>query len=316
MCTTFIEPPSFPRIDMRSSTVASRANHQPAWRYQLSDDSETRAGTTGIYTNPFGSLIAGTSNLGAVPDFDFFAVPGIAPVTKFDVFPGAPAVTDGATVVFKGNYTVGSEGKTGVYYRDLTNAPITLLDGITQLAPAGGTGPVVRIADTDTLIPGTKTEFGSTAPPSAAKRLAVFAGFDNEENPTKGGIYRAPLKRTSPKLTTLVKIGGQVPGEKKGTVFNKLGEGLSFDGRFVAFWGAWGNGDHDAGPAVSRGGERGTARLLQGAVSQRFRDDGPEVPGHLRLRHSEALHDRAREDARGLHRLRLLELLGPGPRCR
>ena len=238
--TTFIEPPSFPRIDMRSSTVASRANHQPAWRYQLSDDSETRAGTTGIYTNPFGSLIAGTSNLGAVPDFDFFAVPGIAPVTKFDVFPGAPAVTDGATVVFKGNYTVGSEGKTGVYYRDLTNAPITLLDGITQLAPAGGTGPVVRIADTDTLIPGTKTEFGSTAPPSAAKRLAVFSGFDNEENPTKGGIYRAPLKRTSPKLTTLVKIGGQVPGEKKGTVFNKLGEGLSFDGRFVAFWGAWG----------------------------------------------------------------------------
>ncbi len=239
LSTTFIEPPSFPRIDMRSSTVASRANHQPAWKYLLPDDSETRAGTTGIYTNPFGSLIAGTSNLGAVPGFEFFAVPGTNPVVKFDVFPGAPAVTDGATVVFKGNYTVGSEGKTGVYYRDLTNAPITLLDGITQLAPAGGTGPVVRIADTDTLIPGTKTEFGSTAPPSAAKRRAVFAGFDNEENPTKGGIYRAPLNGPSPKLTTLVKIGGQVPGEKKGTVFNRLGEGLSFDGRFVAFWGAW-----------------------------------------------------------------------------
>jgi hypothetical protein len=31
-----------------------------------------------------------------------------------------------------------------------------------------------------------------------------------------------------------------VPGEDKGVVFNKLGEGLSFDGRFVAFWGAWG----------------------------------------------------------------------------
>ncbi len=233
--TKFIEPPSFPRIDMWSDTVASRGNHQPAWSYS------TSAGTTGIYTNPFGSLIAGTSNLGAVPDFDFFAVPGIDPVTKFDVFPGAPAVTDGATVVFKGNYTVGDLGKTGVYYRDLTNAPITLLNG-TPLAPAGGMSPAVRIADTSTTIPGTKTtKFGSTAPPSAAGRRAVFAGFDNEESPTKGGVYRAPLSGPDPRLTTLVRIGDRVPGEKSGTKFNKLGEGLSFDGRFVAFWGAWGS---------------------------------------------------------------------------
>jgi hypothetical protein len=175
-----------------------------------------------------------------VPDFAFFAVPGITPVTKFDVFPGAPAVTDGATVVFKGNYTEAGVGKTGVYYRDLTQAPITL-DG-TTLAPAGGMSSVIRIADTNTIIPGSATtKFGSTAPPSAAKRLAVFAGFDNEASPTKGGIYRAPLTGADPALTTLVKIGGQVPGEDKGTVFNKLGEGLSFDGRFVAFWGAWGS---------------------------------------------------------------------------
>ncbi len=158
------------------------------------------------------------------------------------MFPGAPAVTDGATVVFKGNYTVDNLGKTGVYYRDLANAPITLLGGLTQLVPAGGTGPVVRIADTNTIIPGsTTTKFGSTAPPSAAGRLAVFAGFDNEASPTQGGIYLAPLAGADPALTALVKIGGQVPGEKKGTVFNKLGEGLSFDGRFVAFWGAWGS---------------------------------------------------------------------------
>ena len=31
-----------------------------------------------------------------------------------------------------------------------------------------------------------------------------------------------------------------MPGEKKARVFNRLGEGVSFDGRFVAFWGAWG----------------------------------------------------------------------------
>ena len=198
LLTRFIEPPSFPRIDMRSDTAASRGNHQPAWSYLLSDGSETRAGTTGIYTNPFGPLIAGTSNVGAVPDFDFFAVPDSDPAIKFDVFPGAPAVTDGATVVFKGNFTEGGVGRTGVYYRDLANAPITLLDG-TTLAPAGGMSSVVRIADTNTIIPGTKTtKFGSTAPPSAAKRLAVFAGFDNEANPTKGGIYRAPLSGPDP----------------------------------------------------------------------------------------------------------------------
>ena len=36
--TKFIEPPSFPRIDMWSDTVASRGNHQPVW-------STTRPGT-------------------------------------------------------------------------------------------------------------------------------------------------------------------------------------------------------------------------------------------------------------------------------
>ena len=65
--TTFVEPPSFPRIDQSSNTIASRGNHQPVWTYVLPDGTETRAGTTGVYTNPFGGLIAGASNLGAVP---------------------------------------------------------------------------------------------------------------------------------------------------------------------------------------------------------------------------------------------------------
>jgi hypothetical protein len=129
-----------------------------------------------------------------------------------------------------------------VYYRDLVDGDIN--DG-----PGAGTNPVVLIANnTTTKIPGTSQVFGSTAPPSAAtldgKRMAVFAGFDNEANPTKGGIYLAPLAPyqpgAQPELQTLVAIGGPVPGEKKGVVFNKLGEGVAFDGRFVAFWGAWG----------------------------------------------------------------------------
>ena len=240
LLTTFIETPSFPRIDMDSDTVATRANHQPVWAYGAEGD-ETRVGTTGIYTNPFGDLITGASKLGAVPGFEFFAVPGTDPPIMFDVFPGSPAVTGGSTLVFKGNYTVADIPKTGVFYRTLTNEPIQI-DGAV-LEPAGGMSEVVLIANnTETIIPGTDPQviFGSTSPPSAAEGKAVFAGFDNEENPTLGGIYLAPIGVSKPPLTTLVRIGDQVPGERKGAVFNKLGEGVAFDGRYVAFWGAWG----------------------------------------------------------------------------
>ncbi|RPI46332.1 MAG: hypothetical protein EHM59_07725 [Betaproteobacteria bacterium] len=242
--TTFTEPPSFPRIDIRTHTVASRGNHSPVWRFIVGTDPvtgeeiESRAGTTGLYATAFGPLVTGESNLGAVPEFSFFAVPGRDPQTKFDVFPGAPAVTDGSILVFKANHTENGIGKTGVYFRRLENQPIPSSAG--PLSPAAGTQPAVMIADNvSTLIPGTGTLFGSTAPPSAAEGKAVFAGFDNEDNPTLGGIYLAALTGTAPPLTALVSIQGQVPGESPGVGFTRLGEGVSFDGRFVAFWGAW-----------------------------------------------------------------------------
>ena len=239
LLTTFVETPSFPRIDMGSDTIATRGNHQPVWVYALPDGSETRVGTTGIYTNAFGPLITGAAKLGAVPGFSFFAVPGLEPPTPFDVFPGAPAVTNERTLVFKGNYTLDNTGRTGVFYRVLDPQPIVLSDG-TELAPAGGVSPVVLIANNvDTLIPGTGIVFGSTSPPSAANGLVVFAGFDNEQAPTLGGLYLAPLA-PQPPLTTLVRIGERVPGESSGDTFNGLGEGAAFDGRFVGFWGAWG----------------------------------------------------------------------------
>ena len=225
--TNFVETPSFPRIDMDSDAIATRGNHKPVWRYGEEGD-ETRAGTTGIYANPFGELITGASKLGGVPEFSFFEVPEFRG-TLFEVFPGSPAVTGGDTIVFKGNYTAEGIGRTGVYYRSLENAP------------AGGTSPVVLIANNvDTVIPGTTTYFGSTSPPSAADGKVVFAGFDNEQSPTLGGIYLAPLGY-APALTTLVSIGGPVPDESRGKTFNGLGEGGAFDGRFVGFWGAWGD---------------------------------------------------------------------------
>ena len=236
--TRFVETPSFPRIDMWSNTIATRGNHQPVWSYG-DEGAETRLGTTGIYTNPFGDLITGASKLGTVSGFDYFAVPGLYPPTAFDVFPGSPAVTGmgGDTIVFKGNYTVGGKGRTGVFFR-------TLYESSVNGGAGGGAGLVTLIANnTDTYIPGTgETEvFGSTSTPSAADGKVVFAGFDNEDNPTLGGIYLAPLAAT-PKLTALVKIGNRVPGEgASGSSFNRLGEGTAFDGRYVGFWGAWGS---------------------------------------------------------------------------
>jgi hypothetical protein len=225
--TLFVETPSFPRIDMHSDTIATRGNHGPVRRYLLGDGTETRAGTTGIYTNPFDDLITGAAKLGDVPGFSFYSVPEFSEV-RFEVFPGAPAVTNGNTIVFKGNFTVNEIGKTGVYYRDLYNEP------------AGGSSPAIMIANNvDTMIPGTGHVFGSTAPPSAARGLAVFAGFDNEFAPTLGGIYLAPLQYAPP-LTPLVQIGETVPGVAPENTFTNLGEGSAFDGRHVAFWGAWG----------------------------------------------------------------------------
>lgn len=231
--TQFIEAPSFPRIDIWSDTVATRGNHQPVWKVSENGETIEQLGTTGIYSNPFGSLITGISKLGEIPEFSYFEVPEL-PGTSFDVFPGSPAVTDGNTIVFKGNYTANLASKTGVYYRALHNQDINGGEG-------GGTNPVVLIANNaNTLIPGRSTIFGSTAPPSAAAGKVAFAGFDSEENPTMGGIYLARLIGSEPPLSTLVSIGSQVPGENRNTKFNRLGESVSFDGRFVAFWGAWG----------------------------------------------------------------------------
>jgi hypothetical protein len=227
--STFIEFPSFPRIGLSGSTIVTRGRSQPVWTYLLPDGSETRTGTSGVYVQPGDAAMTGASQLGAVTDFSFFEVPGALPGTRFDEFPGAPSVSD-PYVVFKGNYTEGSFSKTGVFYRDLRTPP---------------TGPasVRLIASSHTRIPNQgphdSLNFGSTAPPTAAADYAVFVGWDNEENPTIGGIYEAKLQ-PNPVVKTLVALNSQVPGEPAGTQFNRLGEGLSFDGRYVAFWAAWG----------------------------------------------------------------------------
>lgn len=244
----FNEFPSFPRMAINADATATRGNHPPVWNYTVGTDPgtgepiETRAGTAGIYVNlnlPTGPLVTGASLLGAVPEFaPLFAVPGVSPDTRFDVFPGAPAITDAGVIAFKGNYTVPDSsdptsnlGKTGVFYRPVTSAYV------------GGSASIQLVANSDTVIPNPGncapgTTFGSTAPPSAAQGQMVFVGLDNEDDPSCGGIYRAPMAQPPEQLTTLVGLQTPVPGQ--GQTFTRLGEGLSYSGRLVGFWGAWG----------------------------------------------------------------------------
>jgi len=258
----FNEFPAFPRIDALVTNVVTRGQSGPVYRYLLPDDTETRVGTSGVYlysTSKGGDVgtgivqvgpgrgaavgtvvpkpspgrrVTAASQLGNVPGFPWFAVPGVPGPTRFDQFPGSPSV-DREVVAFKGNFTYAvppeTSGRTGVYFRDA----------------ATDDAPVQRIADSiSTLVPGTDVVFGSTAPPSAAGGKVVFAGFDDEENPTVGGIYLAPLA-PDPPLSTLVRIGDPVPGPdgvaSAEDRFDRFGEALSFDGRFVSFWGAWGD---------------------------------------------------------------------------
>lgn len=241
--TAFIEFPSIPRIAVNADAVATRGMHQPVWTYDLFDPdtgevAETRVGTTGVYVNldarhlSASPLLSGATRLGVVPGFGYYAVPGLPGSLPFDVFPGAPAITDDGFIAFKGNYP---PGETGVFFR--------------KVSP-GSTAAVEQVATSRTPIPdlascesSSRTTFGSTAPPSAAvdssgvSRL-VFVGLDNEQAPSCGGIYLAPL-RPNPPLTPVVPLGAPVPGVA-GARFSLLGEGLSFDGRFISFWAAWG----------------------------------------------------------------------------
>lgn len=231
--TTFNEFPSIPRISPNTGIVATRGNHQPVYRYDLPDGSETRAGTTGIYVMHGTDLVVtGASKLGTVPGFEHYSVPGTDNSVFFDVFPGSPAVTDDGTIVFKGNYTVKGIGKTGAFYRRVFNTP------------GGGFDPPEAIATSDTEIPGVpphagyrELTFGSVAPPSAVDNVAVFVALDNEDAPNFGGLYAAPIK-PNPELAPIAEIGKGIPGLEVGDLTG-IGEALSFDGRYVAFWASW-----------------------------------------------------------------------------
>ncbi len=246
---SFNEFPSVPRIDAGSSTIATRGQSTPVWTGLLEDADgnlvETRTGTAGVYVSAsHGMPATGASMLGDVYDdasgaivqtFPYFQVPPhgdgdrlVGPGVGFDQFPGSPAVTERTKIAFKGNFAVDGVGRTGVFYRDF--------------AARRGTTPIQVIASSLQKIPGSETYFGSAAPPSAGGKYVVFAGYDNEDDPKEGGIYRARLGKTPIVLESVVKIGDPVPGELDGETFEQFGEAISVssNGRHVLFWGGWG----------------------------------------------------------------------------
>jgi hypothetical protein len=273
---SFNEFPSVPRIDAGSDTIATRGQSTPVWTYMLDDGSESRTGTAGIYTSSaHGMPTTGASMLGDVVEggvqrFPYFQVPvhdAVPAGTGFDQFPGSPAVTERTTLVFKGNFSVDGVGKTGVFYRDF--------------AAKGGTAPIELIASSFDKIPGSETLFGSTAPPSAGGKYAVFAGYDNEQQPTKGGIYRARLGNKPIVLETVVKIGDPVPGELNGVTFDRFGEAISIssNGRHVLFWGGWG-GERDV-PLVCPNEGNEAMRTACDAATNDATEEGDDTVGQV-----------------------------------
>jgi hypothetical protein len=255
----FNEFPSFPRVDV-DGTIAFRGQSSPVWTYTDASGADTRAGTSGVYTTAGGSLVTGASQLGAVPGFDYFAVPGSASAgTKFDQFPGAPSPS-GDIVAFKGNWTDGAAvGHTGIYVRN------ALIDA--------GKDPVRLIAESGMAIPneggtpGSGAVFGSTAPPSVSGKKIVFTGLDNEDAPTAGGIYIADIVG-DPNVKALVDFSTGVPGEA-GQTFNQVGEALSFNRGKVGFWGAW--GDEKKTVTLTCGSD-GNAAVIAACIESSDRD--------------------------------------------
>lgn len=219
--------PSTPYIDASSSFVGFTATH-PAIVYLPAGG---RGGDKGLYGNPGGTLVTGVAAItsaleadGSTTDYSYFQVPDMPAGTAFGAFPIAPAAVGGNTLVFKGDYLDGTIAGTGIYYRTI-----------------GGTSAVGLIASThSTLMPDNTVRFAYIGAPTAVGTSTVFVGYNRRTAPTAGGIYLASQISNAPALTPLVTIGTPVPGQAETDLFTQFGDNVSFDGRNVAFWGAWG----------------------------------------------------------------------------
>jgi len=104
----------------------------------------------------------------------------------------------------------------------------------------------------------------------------VFLAVDNEEAPTIGGLYASPLKGEQI-LEPLVLIGDPIPGAQDSESFTRLGEVVAFDGRNIAFWGAWGSEVREITLSCP---EDGNPELIEYCHQQHPQGFTTEVPVH------------------------------------
>jgi hypothetical protein len=180
------------------------------------------------------------SNVPAVPCFNsahfHFQIVDSFHFSRADVFPGSPTITDDAFIAFKANW-IDVVAKTGVFSRLLVSDE-----------DSGGPNMSVRIASTDTEI---LTLIARQEPRLAQLRLRLLLVLkwslsgrmmSDEDNPSCGGIYLAKMGSQDSNLTQLVSLGlTLVPNTTTDERIKKVGEGLSFDGQYLAFWGTWGS---------------------------------------------------------------------------
>ncbi len=241
---TFNEFPSFPRLDKFEPIAAFRGQSTPSWEVQTGGETEKSGGTSGVYTGFIDHLKTAIRNIEA-PFFPEYLVPDSALPqgafeTHFEQFPGAPSPSVNL-VAFKGNYSIDDVPYTGVFYRKVPGQ--SEVNTVQMIANSATT----CIPDTQPCV-----KFGSTAPPSAVGKKMVFLGLNDEAHPEWGGIYLAEMKEKNPNdserlLKPLVEINKTPVPDTDGNpvnesaVLTRLGESISFDGQYLAFWGAWGD---------------------------------------------------------------------------
>ena len=256
--------PWFPRIDADAVMVVSRGTSGPVWRFMLPNGEEMFQGTAGVFASSNGDRFTAANMLGDVRDpdtlepyFPEFAVPGEGDATAFDGFPGVPTIGGSRYVTFKGatrrhghhDFGKGEGGGNGgghgggprydhgLYTRDL----LTPFSPLLEIVREGDDMP-------GPLVLRSQPRFEVIGSPSAFENRVVFLGVDDDDHPDNGGIYISRTDEPSDPQP-IVRIGDPVPGlvmdgvASDDLTFREFGEAISFNGRWVAFWGAWGHSD-------------------------------------------------------------------------
>ena len=251
--------PWFPRLDADAVMATARGTSGAVWRFFLPNGEELLEGTSGVFATANGDRYTAASMLGDVRDpdtlapyFPEFAVPNEGDGTAFEGFPGIPSMGGSRWVALKGAWRawthpgLNHEDYTeGLYVRDL-QSPFE---------------PLLEIVTTETDIPmplvvKSQPRFEVIGSPSSYDGQVAFLGVDDDHDPHHGGIYLYTIPQGkgsfgasplgAPSLTAIVEIGDRVPGFDvatgvSGPTFEQLGEAISFNDRWIAFWGSWGH---------------------------------------------------------------------------